>query len=101
MQHSPSEWKQKPFVEGICKRVFVTSGVNNTATQVCKERLHGTYARVPIQKKRCIIFESKRSAVFALRYAQLEQIKVNAPCMINQSVVQTMPHIRSVWSISI
>ena len=42
--------------------------------------------RVPIQKMPRI-FELEKSAVFTLRYAQLEQIKVNALCMVNSKTL--------------
>ena len=45
------------------------------------------YICVPIQK--CHVFaELERSAVFMLRNAQLEQIKVNALCMVNSKTLQ-------------
>ena len=42
--------------------------------------------RVPIQKMPRI-FELEKSAVFTLRYAQLEEIKVNALCMVNSKTL--------------
>ena len=38
-------------------------------------------------KKGHVFYELERSAVFTLRYVQLEQIKVNALCMVNSKTL--------------